>query len=594
MDWLAVLHPPDVDDAGIRVVSAAAGPAPRLVRVGDCSLLFSGALHEQAPGAEADTEADAERVLTAYLRAGADVFSRLRGCFAFVLDDRRHDLSYVVRDPMGAHPVFYAAQGDALYVSPNAETVARRGGRIPELNRLAAAAFLLRKSLDGGETLFAGVQRLLQGHLLERRAGALRARRYWQPTAEPEYDPDELDARLRRAVERVIVGRAGVFLSGGLDSALVGSIAAAVAHSRGEPPPVAFSLALRGSDGNEEPMQREVAARLGLELELRTPAELVGPEGLLSATLALARHPLPRPPELLAPAYEELARTADAMGVPTILSGAGGDEMFLPPSGYATNRVFALDLSALGELVRAWAGYWPGDQPLAALRGVLWYSGLRAAARDFVISSATRLDQDSGRRLVQRKAEQRMPSWFAPDEDLRAALLDHLTADALSKGHRPTIARERQEVLDGGNLSSAQELQFEMYDRSGIAGAFPLLDPDVVDLLYGLPPGAPRRRRSSKSARPRPPGPIPPGTRGHVAANRLRQRLLGGHDQERVAASMVGFERSGHTRSDRDPRSPGSRAPGCDALQPGGTRRALGRLARLECRIVVTGYRRTD
>lgn len=486
MDWLAVLDPRSDRGHSPRLVSASRGRAPRLVEVGDRRLLFSGVLHENPPGA--DGSGDAERLLSAYLRTGAALFPGLRGRFAFVLDDRRHRVAYVVRDPMGVHPVFYAADSDALYVSPSAETVARRAGRRPELNSLAAAALLLRRSLDGREALFVGVRRLLQGHLLERRSGAWSVRRYWQPAADPAYDPDELDARVRRAVERVADGRVAIFLSGGLDSALVGAVAADMARSRGEPAPVALSLALNGSDADEERMQRRVADRLGLELVLRRPADLVGPDGLLAATLASAQHPLPRPPGILEPAYDELSRAAATLGVSTILSGAGGDELLLPPAGYATDRAFAVDLSALAELVRAWAGYWPGRQPLAALHGVLWRSGVRAAARALVLTAVNRLDEDGARRLARRRAERRIPSWIAPDEHLRAALLDHLTVDATSAGNHDLVARERQRVLDSGNHSVAQELSFALSDRTGATLAAPLLDPDVVDLLYGLSP----------------------------------------------------------------------------------------------------------
>jgi hypothetical protein len=43
-------------------------------------------------------------------------------------------------------------------------------------------------------------------------------------------------------------------------------------------------------------------------------------------------------------------------------------------------------------------------------------------------------------------------------------------------------------LLDAANLSIAQELAFEMEARTGAASRSPLLDPDVVGLLYRLPP----------------------------------------------------------------------------------------------------------
>src|SRR5207245_10045454 len=123
------------------------------------------------------------------------------------------------------------------------------------------------------------------------------------------------------------------------------------------PPPVRLSRASPETDADEEPMQRDVESPLGLEHILHTPAELVGPGSLLEATLKLARSPASRPPELLTPAYDELARLGSSRGCTTILDGTGGDEWLLPPPAYAADRVLSLDSLALAQLCRAWAGY---------------------------------------------------------------------------------------------------------------------------------------------------------------------------------------------------------------------------------------------
>jgi asparagine synthetase B (glutamine-hydrolysing) len=490
VDWLALLNSSE-RDGSVRVVSEPGRMGPRIAEAGGCTLLFSGALAQDVlKDDDAALPGDEDRVLSAYLRHGTALFPRLRGRFALMLLDRRAGVSYALRDPMGTHPLFYAASDETLYVSPSAETVARRDGQKPQLNRLTAAAFLLRTPLDGEQTLFVGVRRLLQGHMIEARGDRVEVGRYWLPHS-GETSPhgvDRFHALLRQAVDRLVDGRTGVFLSGGLDSALVAAVLADLSRSRGLPPPVALSLAFRGTDADEERTQREVASRLGLEHLVRTPAELVGPRGLLEAALELASSSTSRPPELLRPAYDELARLGSSRGCTTILGGSGGDEWLLPPPAYAADRVLSFDALALTQLCRAWAGYWPGLQPLSAVRGVLWRSGLRSAARSLFFSVVGRFAPALPMRIRRARAEQRIPPWIAPDEDLRRRLLAAILTQTTPDPPGAAVDAQRRVLLDSGNLSIAQELAFELQARAGAASLSPLLDPDVVELLYRLPP----------------------------------------------------------------------------------------------------------
>jgi asparagine synthetase B (glutamine-hydrolysing) len=489
VDWLALLNSSE-RDRSVRVVSAPGSMGPRIAEAAGCTLLFSGVLAKDVLNDDAALAGDEDRVLSAYLRQGKAVFARLRGRFVVVLLDRRDGVSYVLRDPMGTHPLFYATTGETLYVSPSAETVARRDGQMPELNRVTAAGFILRTTIEGDDTLFAGVRRLLQGHLIEARGDRIQVGRYWFPQSGEAgpYSVDRFHALLRQAVDRLVEGRTGIFLSGGLDSALVAAVLADLARSRGLPPPVALSLAFRGTDADEEPMQREVASRLGLEHVVHTPAELVGSGGLLEATLEIARSPSSHPPDLLVPVYEELARLGRSRGCGTILSGSGGDEWLLPLPGYAADRFVSFDALALIQLCRAWAGYWPGVQPLSAVRGVLWRSGLRSAARSLFFSVAGRFAPALPMQMRRARVEQRTPPWIATDRDLRRRILARILARTTPDAPGAAVDAQKRALLDADFLSITHEEGFELGARTGTALLSPLLDADVIDLLHPLPP----------------------------------------------------------------------------------------------------------
>ena len=331
----------------------------------------------------------AERVLEAYLEEGDASFERLRGRFALIVIDRRRQRVLVVRDPMGEEPVFYAEGAGALYISPSAEVVARRDGQLPVLDRLAAAGFLSRTFIDGERTFYGGVKRLLQGHLLELRAGRVDIRRYWEPNSPVHLEDATLDQLVGQSVRRSGGIRRGVFLSGGLDSALVAAVAAEEAPR--DETPVALSIGFRGTDASEEQMQREVASRLGLEHVICSVTELLGDRGLLEAALELGRKGTAHPPELLTPVYDELARHGADRGCDVVLTGAGGDEWLMPPPGYAVDRLRTCDISALAELTRAWRDYWPQQGTFGSLRAVVWDEGARPLLRSFAARGLQRL-----------------------------------------------------------------------------------------------------------------------------------------------------------------------------------------------------------
>lgn len=461
-----------------------------MVEAQGCTLLFSGTLAKDVHGAEGDLSSDEGRVLSGYLREGTALFPRLRGQFVVALVDRRNGVSYAFRDPTGGHPLFFATDGNVLYLSPHLETVARREGNRPELDRVLAAGFLLKLMLEGEETLLVGVRRLLQGHLIENYRGRRFAvRRYWVPQEDGSpYTVERLRGLLWQAVERLEDGRAGIFLSGGLDSALVAAIAADLARSRRLPPPLALSLVFRGTDADEEPMQRKVALRLGLEQLVSMPEELVPPGGLLQATLELARTAVSRPPDILTPSYAELGRVAGARGCTVILDGSGGDEFFLPPPGYPADRLVSFDALALAQLCRAWAAYWPGRQPFAAVRGVLWRSGIRAVARPLYLSLVGDLRPALPAQVRRNRAEKRIPPGIAADEEVRRHLLDRVLVRTTADHPRRTVKTQRQAILDADFLSIAREEAFELQTEPAPPCRSPLLDPDVIELLHLLPP----------------------------------------------------------------------------------------------------------
>ena len=120
---------------------------------------------------------------------------------------------------------------------------------------------------------------------------------------------------LQRAVERGVgSGPAGVYLSGGLDSASVAAAAADVSRSRGLPAPLALLVLLRGTQADEETTQRIVAQALGLHQLARTPASCSAKPGCSTPRWSLPSTTSGGPPQLVEPVYDALSLLARTMG----------------------------------------------------------------------------------------------------------------------------------------------------------------------------------------------------------------------------------------------------------------------------------------
>jgi asparagine synthetase B (glutamine-hydrolysing) len=446
----------------------------------NCVLLLSGSLIEKNP-----TAAD---LLDRYLDSGTASFSRLRGRFAFIVVDRRERRALAVRDSSGAQPVFYALDRETLYIAPTAEIVARREGRKPVADRLAAAAFLVRTVLEAERTFFEGVRRLPQAHMLEVSDARTGARPYRSEHASSQGEAFERLAL--QAVHRSPGVRRGVLLSGGLDSALVTALAADDAQSRGEPAPVALSISFRGTGADEEGMQRTVAARLGLDQVMYTPEELLHGKGMLESALDLAGEGGAQPPDVLTAVYDALCRVGAARGCDAVLTGSGGDEWLMPPPGYAADRLRVLDVPAVAELARAWHDYWPQYRRFGSVRAVVLDEGVRPIVR----SAAMRgVELVAPRELVRQRierTERSIPRALLPDSDLRRRLAQAIVESDPFVPVSQRVEFERRRILDGAEVSAAQEMDRDFERRTGVLIDMPLLDPDLVQHLCEL---APRR-----------------------------------------------------------------------------------------------------
>ena len=185
---------------------------------------------------------DADLILHAYAVWGQDCLRRLRGDFAFAIWDARGKTLFCARDHFGVKPFYYALAGDAFIFSNTIDCLRLHPLISEEVNEAAIADFLLfGMNCDASTTAYRDIRRLPAAHSLTVDATEMRLRRYWSAPTDghiryrqsDEY-VEHFQALLRGAVaDRLRAPRAGILLSGGLDSSSIAATARALSREAG-------------------------------------------------------------------------------------------------------------------------------------------------------------------------------------------------------------------------------------------------------------------------------------------------------------------------------------------------------------------------
>lgn len=320
------------------------------------TLVFNGEIfnfhelrHELEQAGEAfRTRSDTEVLLKLLVREGADCIPRLNGFFAFAFYDATAKTLLLARDYHGVKPLYYfhLPTGEFAFASRFA-TLALCPGCPNEISPRALADYLAFQYIPAPATIREGVRKLLPGTAVEFQleTGAVRETDWG---AQIQTEPDltvcaehfsylgacgTVEYLLSEAVKRRMVADVplGVFLSGGLDSAIVATLAAK--HSTA--PLECFSIGFDDQRYDESADCKATAAHLaaiaphGLHHHIKT----VQPEDFDLLPKLATEFGEPYADASMLPTYFLAAFAREHVTV--ALSGDGADELF---GGYERYR----------------------------------------------------------------------------------------------------------------------------------------------------------------------------------------------------------------------------------------------------------------
>ena len=271
------------------------------------------------------TSSDTEVIIALFSHLKEKAVEKLRGMFSFVIWDKQEQMVYGARDPFGIKPFFYLEDGERTFFASEKKSILLALEN-DVLNYDALQYYLTYQFVPEPDTLSIGIKKLEPGHYFLKKIGEpLETKRYWKAQFKPVH---QTEADFIKEIRDVLFDSVkmhmrsdvpvGSFLSGGIDSSIIASIA-----KEFHPAIKTFSVGFERNGFSEIDVAKETAEKLGVE----NISYVITPEEYMKEVPKIIWHmddPLADP--ACVPLYF-VAREARKY-VTVVLSGEGADELF--------------------------------------------------------------------------------------------------------------------------------------------------------------------------------------------------------------------------------------------------------------------------
>ena len=171
------------------------------------------------------TNSDTEVLLNGYIEYGAEILNKLDGIFAFAILDKTKNNIFIARDHLGVKPLYYYfdEKKDYFIFSSEIKAILQFPGIETGLNNKLLGEYLANMWVQEPDTLFENIYKLPSASSILYKNGKITINEYWNPynLSNSSYSIETLT---KESVYSELVSDVplGLFLSGGLDSSIVG------------------------------------------------------------------------------------------------------------------------------------------------------------------------------------------------------------------------------------------------------------------------------------------------------------------------------------------------------------------------------------
>jgi asparagine synthase (glutamine-hydrolysing) len=197
---------------------------------------IAGEIIKIRPDVRFTSTGDAEVLLKAYETWGEECVEKLNGFFAFAVYDEQKKTLFAARDYFGIKPFWYVNDERGIFFASEAKAIFAAGYRF-ELNPVSVYHYFQLNYVPPDTSIWHGVDKLPPGTKLHWKKSKLEVKKYIPKTSSPKLafaNPQKYEEHVENV--KLLVDEAvrirlvsdvplGVFLSGGIDSSLVATVA---------------------------------------------------------------------------------------------------------------------------------------------------------------------------------------------------------------------------------------------------------------------------------------------------------------------------------------------------------------------------------
>ncbi len=244
------------------------------------SIVFNGEIYNYksiqkeliSKGHSFSSNSDTEIILNAFYEWGIDMIHRLRGMFAIVIWDGRHDKLYLFRDRLGVKPLYWYFKEGLFMFTSELKSFHKHPLFEKKINHDAVNLYLQQGYIQHPHSIFAHAHKLSPGNYLTiDKNQQIKVQSYWnihdvystpneiKPSDQVDFVESKLlDSFALRMVSDVPVG---AFLSGGIDSSLLVSLLTKVKNHDLK----TFTIGFHDKEYDESPYAKEIAKIIGTD-----------------------------------------------------------------------------------------------------------------------------------------------------------------------------------------------------------------------------------------------------------------------------------------------------------------------------------------
>lgn len=267
------------------------------------------------------TKSDTEVLLTSYIEYGKDCLQKLRGMFAFVIYDKKTSQVFGARDIFGIKPLYYIDNQDFISFASEYKSIINLLDNV-EVDTSSLQSYLSFQFVPNNKTMIKGINLVPPGYCFSIINDNLTFEKYFEVdlTSKKNINAKDVQNVIVDSISRHMEANVavGTFLSGGIDSSIVATIASSI-----NPNIKSFSIGFEADGYNE----LEVAKKTADELKIENIQIKVNQDEYIKSLPDVVYHlddPVADPSEVGIYFLSKEARKH----VTVVLSGEGADELF--------------------------------------------------------------------------------------------------------------------------------------------------------------------------------------------------------------------------------------------------------------------------